>query len=213
MIERRDFFLGGIFLIGVGAEGALLLGRRSASAKPVPIDAMLPQQFGQWHARPEAAPLLPQRDAYIDQIYNDYVARCYVKPESEPVILLIAYGKAQGGDIEVHRPESCYPPYGYTMSPSRMVHLDLKGRPVAATALTATIEGSSQQILYWVRVGEQFPATHWQASLAVAGAALTGRVLDGILVRLSTVGNDAAAGERTLAEFASQLASLLVGKR
>jgi EpsI family protein len=221
VIDRRDLILGGIFLAGLGVEGSLSLSRRGVVARPTSLDALLPQHFDVWQAMPDAAPLLPQRDAYVDQIYDDYVARCYARSGFEPVVLLIAYGKEQGGGMEVHRPESCYPPYGFTLSPSRSVHLDLRGRGVAATVLTATIESSSQQILYWVRVGEQFPATHWQASMAVAGAALTGRVLDGVLVRMSTANGDAAAGQHALAEFASRLldsapsplADLLVGRR
>ncbi len=221
MIGRRDMLLGGIFLAGLGAEGALGLARRRPAARPAPIDALLPQRVADWQAAPEAAPLLPQRDSYVDQIYDDYVARSYVRPGAPPVIVLIAYGQAQGGGIEVHRPESCYPPYGYALSPSREVRLDLQGRDVAATALTATLEGRADQILYWVRVGETFPVSRWQAGVAVAGAALAGRVLDGILVRLSMVVDDAASGQRTLEEFASQLvrsspaalAGLLVGAR
>jgi len=205
-IDRRTLTLGGILLVGAGARGAMMLRRRPAARTRTSLADDLPARVGARSIAAAEAPMLPQRDATTDQIYDDFVARSYRGAGVAPVTLLIAYGGNQDGGLEVHRPENCYPPFGFSLGPSRPVRLQLAdGRAIAATALTATRDGVADQLLFWTRVGRDFPTSQWQTDLSIMYAALRGETPDGVLVRLSMTTGNAEEGDALLAAFARDL--------
>lgn len=205
MIDRRHAILGSAFL-SAAAIGALMLPRRGpVGRRRIEIDDALPDQIGSRRVARAELLVLPQRDAVTDQFYDDFAARSYRAPDVPPVTLLVAYGRDQTRGLEVHRPENCYPPYGYVLGPSNTVSLMLAGRAVAATALTAVRGDEVQQLLFWTRIGETFPTSAWQGRLSTMSAAMHGVAPDGVLVRLSMPGNDAARAQMTLAGFARTL--------
>ena len=65
--------------------------------------------------------------------------------------------------------------------------------------------GYVEQILYWVRVGDQFPTTWIDQRFAMAADSLKGRLPDGVLVRLSTIQEPEFHGIPMLKGFATQL--------
>lgn len=218
MIARRELLLGGAVLAAAAGEGAWLWSRSRRRGGRLPIDAWLPPVVAGRLIDRNAAPLLPQRDAFVDQIYDDYAACSYAVAGAAPITLLIAHGAGQGRGIELHRPESCYPPVGYQLTHPRSRRLRLRGQAVDARALTAVRSGRAEELLYWTRIGDSFPLGYWQTQLAIARGSLDGGS-DGVLVRLSIPSADAGAGEALLADFAAHflarvpppLARLLVG--
>jgi len=59
---------------------------------------------------------------------------------------------------------------------------------VSARFLTAIAGERVEQVLYWTRIGAQFPTGPWAQRLAVMRSDVAGVVPDGALVRLSMVG-------------------------
>lgn len=207
MIDRRTALLGASFMVGGAVRAGAWFGRRLAEpsgAIPGTID--LPPRVGNRGVAMTDSAILPQRDNATNLVYDDVIARSYRAPGLAPVIVLVAYGRDQGGGLEVHRPENCYPPYGFALSGSHELQLPLHtARPIAATALTATREGAAEQLLFWTRIGNSFPTSLWGADLSIARSTLANQTPDGALVRFSVTMEDAAAAETLLIGFAADL--------
>ena len=61
-------------------------------------------------------------------------------------------------------------------------------------------------MLYWTRVGETFPQRWVEQRLSVASANLEGVIPDGLLVRISTLGDDFATQFPIMRGFIADLA-------
>jgi EpsI family protein len=206
MIDRRSLILGSLFMAGAAARAAVAIGpRRVAAARP-PLAGTLPHQIGDRSIALAEAPVLPQRDATIDRIYDDFIVRSYRGPGLAPITMLIAYGSNQDGGLELHRPENCYPPYGYVLDGLQPVRLTLpSGHKIMATIATATRNGISDQLLFWTRIGPDFPTSRWETDMSIARAALRGEIPDGVLVRMSMRTTQPEQATLILAAFARDL--------
>lgn len=192
--SRRDLLLGGMLL--TATAGAVLARPRplAGSVGPTPqaFDAAIPSRIGPYLRREADEIVLPDRDSDSLMVYQQYVARTYVAPGLASISLLIAYGAAQDYALQLHRPESCYPPAGFTLSPSH--RLTLPGTPaIDAVTLAAQRIDRNDRLLYWTRVGDVFPDSLWGQRWVTMRALLARRVPDGVLVRLSTADDDPAA--------------------
>lgn len=197
--SRRDLLLGGLLLAASG--GAALARPRAAPSRvdPAAFDAAIPARIGPYGRQQADEIVLPDRDGDSLAVYQQYVARTYAAPGLAPVTVLIAYGEAQDYALQLHRPESCYPSSGFTLSPSRA--LVLPGPPaIDAVTLTAKRIDRQDRLLYWTRVGAAFPASLWGQRWVTLRALLARRVPDGVLVRLSTP-DDGPAALATLVGF------------
>ena len=105
-------------------------------------------------------------------------------------------------DIQIHRPEVCYPATGFTLSPIRPYSIDLANRSIVANSLEAVNGQRDEDILYWTRIGDHLPSSWAEQRLAVARDNLNRKVPDAALVRLSTVGMERNAAEAMLGQFA-----------
>ena len=192
--SRRDLLFGGMLL---AATGAAVFARPrpaagSASPSPQAFEAAIPARIGPYRRREADEIVLPERDSDSLTVYQQYVARTYAAPGLAPITLLIAYGAAQDYTLQVHRPESCYPPAGFALSSSE--RLVLPGSPaIDAVTLTATRIDRNDRLLYWTRVGDAFPDSLWGQRWVTFRALLARGVPDGVLVRLSTTDDGPAA--------------------
>ncbi len=193
--SRRDVLLGGMLL--TAAAAAAWAQRRAqpqatSAMAPTDFDRAIPSRIGPYHRRAADEIVLPDRDGDSLAVYQQYVARTYVAAGQAPITLLIAYGAAQNYALQLHRPESCYPPAGFTLSPSRT--LILPGAPaIDAVTLTARRIDRDDRLLYWTRIGAVFPSSLWAQRWVTLSALLGGHAPDGVLVRLSTGADDPAA--------------------
>lgn len=202
-LARRDVILGASLGV-IGLSGAALARATSYPPRRIdPIGAVIPQNIGEWHEAPSGEVRFPQGEADDAQIYDQLLTRYYTSPTYPPIMLLVAYGGAQSGDGSIHRPEICYPAAGYTLSPpTRMTLPTPDGRPIAATLMTAHAPGRREDILYWCRIGREFPASDLAQRLSIVRAAMANSRPDGALVRISTVNQDAATTRAVLERFA-----------
>lgn len=191
--SRRDLLLGGMLLAAAG--GAVFARPRPSDGAvgPTPhaFDAAIPSRIGAYRRREADEIVLPDRDSDSLTVYQQYVARTYAAPGLAPVSLLIAYGAAQDYTLQLHRPENCYPPAGFALSPSR--RLTLPGTPaIDAVTLAARRIDRNDRLLYWTRVDDTFPDSLWGQRWVTVRALLSRRIPDGVLVRLSTDDDPAA---------------------
>src|SRR3546814_18472236 len=87
-------------------------------------------------------------------LYSDTLTRLYSHAGTgERVMLLMAYGSTQSDLLQLHRPETCYPAFGYRISRSAVASLDFGARDLPVRELIAVGPARTESILYWTRVG------------------------------------------------------------
>lgn len=190
-LDRRKVVLG----LGLAAASGIAQARLPVPVKPriqeKRFTALIPDRVGSFTFNSESGLVLPPSDALSERLYDNLVTRTYSNPAGEVVMLLIAYNNKQDGVLQIHRPEICYPAGGYSLTEVRPIDVPV----TPANALPSQIFGANSEarneiVLYWTRVGDEFPRRWIEQRWAVAEANLRGIVPDGVLARVSTIGND-----------------------
>ena len=213
--SRRDLLIGGSALLAAGTAFARMPRNPMMSIGAGQLDKIVPLRVGAWNYETASGLVLPPPDQLARLLYDQQLTRTYSAPEQLPVMLLMAYGSSQGGMLQIHRPEICYPASGFRLSETRVTTIPLdKGHSVAARSFTGSSDTRNEQVLYWTRIGDML-ATSWGGQrIAVVRHNLEGSIPDGLLVRLSTVSDDAAQSQATLKLFArTMLAELPLARQ
>lgn len=202
-ISRRDLLIGGACLAVAGGAYARMPRRRLASIPKDGLEKLAPDHIGDWRYETTSGIVLPPPDELARLLYDQQVTRAYTSDKAPPVMLVMAYGSSQGGMLQVHRPEICYPASGFRLSQTVTDTLPIgEGRGVAVRAFTATGDTRIEQVMYWTRIADALPTSWTSQRIAIMESNLKGSVPDGLLVRLSTVSDNVSTGRAILAEFA-----------
>jgi EpsI family protein len=207
----RRFALGFGLAMGATALAAALRDpRRAADARAAPaldLDRLFPQRAGPWtldrHGDVFIRPLDPQTKVY--GVYDQVLERIYRDADGAQVMLCVAYGGRQSDGLHVHRPENCYRGAGFEISGLARISIELAGRTVPASRLLALRPGRPEPITYWTVFGERVENEPSAANWVKLRAGLRGQVLDGMLIRVSTIDRDVARAHRVQAAFADAL--------
>lgn len=185
-LDRRSLVIG----TGLAAAGALYhLRAPVALAKPVEqanFSTSIPKQVAGWTSRKTQEVVLPPQDD-SNQLYQNLETRIYEGAGLPAIMLLIAFSNKQQNDIQVHRPEVCYPASGFPILWTRTAQISLASKSLTGRELLADRGGLQERIFYWVRVGNAFPTSWWQQRLTMAVQNLQGTVPDGALFRVSAI--------------------------
>lgn len=91
----------------------------------------------------------------------------------------------------MHRPEVCYPAFGFTLVGNRAVNLPIgAGVSLPVRQLVAQNDDGKQYITYWSRLGEFLPQDGGAQREARFLNAFRGIVPDGVLCRFNTWGRE-----------------------
>ena len=175
------------------------------------LAAAIPTQFANWSVDTTLAPvaLNPDSQAALDRIYDQTLARTYIDGNGQRVMLSIAYGGDQSKALQLHLPEICYVAQGF--------QIVSKGEGVLATSfgqlpvrrLVARADMRNEPITYWITVGDQATRTGFAQKVRMLAYGLSGKIPDGMLVRLSSIGPDAAAAWQVQDGFAHAMLAAL----
>lgn len=207
-ISRRSMIAGGLML---GAAGIANSRRpeepfKMLAGKKPQLNPLFPLKVGDWEYQTSSGLILPPPDQLSDKLYNAIITRYYSSPTNLPVMMLVAYNGVQDGMLQVHRPEVCYPAAGYVIEHDSFIPLDAGGGlEVPGHYLAARSVSRHEQLIYWTRIGNDFPIRWWQQHVAVAKENLKGRVPDGVLIRFSTAAPDDEIAMLTLKRFIGPL--------
>lgn len=152
---------------------------------------LAPAAFGDWTSENVGDPYAVNGKGTLSaKIYNELVVRMYSNSKLDAAILmLLAYGGKQSDELQLHRPEVCYPAFGYSLVRNEPTSLPIgKGVNLPARRLEATQEDHQESIVYWARMGELFPQDGAQQRAARLQIGLKGIVPDGLLCRFSVAG-------------------------
>jgi EpsI family protein len=214
MVTRRDVLMGGGMLVAAGTAAALTPRDRLNLLHPQKLDDIVPKHIGSWVDTPTNGVVLPkEKGSLSDQLYSQTLSRLYTSPDHIPVMVVIAYGDLQSDLLQLHRPEVCYAAVGFQISSSARTDIDLgPGILLPARELTATSESRIEPILYWTRIGDYLPTSGPEQRIAKLRLAMNGLVADGVLVRLSTVGEPTPEAVEGLHKFARAMVESIAPK-
>ena len=208
MTNRRDILIGAACLAGAGTAYALIPRRRISLLGPTTMAAITPRQFGAWTSRDVSDLVAPkEEDSLAARIYGETVGRVYRKSDGgDEIMMLLAWGDTQSDDLQIHRPEVCYPAFGYAISGNHEVEISLLGGgAIPGRGLVATAPDRRETIMYWSRLGEYFPLSRGQQHFDRTRTSMAGVVADGLLARFSVEGAEPAGAWAGMQSFISDL--------
>jgi len=199
-------------IAGAACAGAALLAHQLKPNKYVSLLGsakladLIPRSFGSWTSEDVGDPLaLNGPDSLSAKLYNQLVTRAYTASDGQQVVLLVAYGQRQSDELQLHRPEVCYPAFGFELLRNEPAALQLsESVRLPARQLLARAPSWEESAVYWTRLGEYFPTSGSQQRTARFENTLAGLIPDGVLCRL-TSGDTSPDAWRRLEAFASSL--------
>ena len=209
---RISLVLGLAMLLTAVATRALTPAMRLAQARErFDLAASIPMQFPGWSVDTGLAPVSPNPDsqAALDKIYDQTLARTYIDASGQRVMLSIAYGGDQSKALQLHLPEVCYVAQGF--------QIIQKGDGMMATGfgtlpvkrLVARADMRNEPITYWITVGDQLTRGGVAQKLQLLAYGLSGKIPDGMLVRVSSITADAAAAYQLQDGFSAAMLAAL----
>jgi len=211
--RRQALVLAGA-LAGTAAFAALgRQGRGShAPRNGVDLARLVPEAFDGWQVDPSTRAFVRAGESRGKAygIYDQVLERTFMDAQGERIMLSVAYGGEQSTRLQLHRPEVCYRASGYEVDGAQTATMQLAGRSVPVTRLVAHKPGRHEPITYWTVLGGTSGdgsglAYQWRR----VSSALRGELLEGMLVRISSIDPDPARAHATQSRFALALARVL----
>lgn len=161
----------------------------------VDLETMIPKQFSDWKIDEKIVSVQvdPQRLEVLNRIYNQTLSRTYVNQKGERIMLSIAYGGDQSDSMRVHKPEVCYPAQGFQVMKLVSGMYDTGFGEIKVTRLLATKGNRVEPIIYWITIGDTVAVNSLQWKLAQLKYGLTGKIPDGMIFRVSSLGDEKTA--------------------
>lgn len=213
-LQRRGMLLAGL-MVGTALLGqALVPTRRLADTRGgFKLAQAVPKAFGGWRidAFARGGVVNPQTQQLLDQLYAEVLERIYVNDLGQRVMLTIAYGPDQSDpSVGLHYPEVCYPAQGFKVLSNVEGQLSLPVGTLQVRRLETNLAGQRPEpVTYWTLVGDQPTLGGMDKRLKEIEYGFKGFVVDGMLVRVSTINPDSAAAFATQDAFVRDLAAAL----
>lgn len=175
------------------------------------LDSMIPEGFGDWRVDKSIVPLTPDdtQKELIATLYDQTLARTYVNDAGQRVMLSIAYGGDQSKQLQLHLPEVCYAAQGFDMVEDNKAELATHYGSVPVKRLVARQNARNEPITYWVTIGDRAVMSGLGQKYQRFLYGLSGRIPDGMLVRVSTIAADKADAYRVQDRFVNQMLDAL----
>jgi EpsI family protein len=211
MVRRRTIVAAGLML-SVSALAAVREPRVKLAAlkPPLRLADAIPERFDGWQVDATTMPLLAAADveAEMEQIYSQTLNRSYLDGAGQRIMLMIAYGEDQAdATTKLHLPEWCYESQGFEVlrrGPARITAAGGAGA-LPVMRLFARQGARREPITYWTTVDDAVFNTEAARKVARVGFALSGRIPDGMLVRVSSLDDDEARAFALHARFVTAL--------
>ena len=163
----------------------------------VDLETLIPKTLPGWRIDTSIPSVTPSPDlqASLDLIYTATLSRTYVNTTGQRVMLSIAYGDRQNDQLRVHQPEGCYVGQGFKIvRPSEATEISTSTGSLHVTQLTANNSSRHEPITYWIRIGDSVARTQWEMKKIQLSYGLSGKIPDGMLVRVSSLTLDDTEG-------------------
>lgn len=208
VINMRYLLIGLFMCTAAVLALALTPKQRVADQGPkIDLETMIPKKFGDWRVDESIVPLQvsPDVQAKLSKIYNQTLSRTYINSRGESVMLSVAYGSDQSDSMQVHKPEVCYPAQGFQVLSQYKSVMQINSIEIPVKRLVAKQSSRIEPITYWITVGEEAVTGGVDRKIAQIRYGLTGKVPDGMLVRISNISSNEDASFRLHDIFALDL--------
>lgn len=209
---RISLVLGLAMLLTAVATRALTPATRLAQARErFDLAASIPMQFPGWSVDTGLAPVSPNPDsqAAIDKIYDQTLARTYIDASGQRVMLSIAYGGDQSKALQLHLPEVCYVAQGFQIIQKGDGMMVTGFGTLPVKRLVARADMRNEPITYWITVGDQLTRGGVAQKLQLLAYGLSGKIPDGMLVRVSSITTDVPAAYQLQDGFSAAMLAAL----
>ncbi|WP_338844578.1 exosortase-associated protein EpsI, B-type [Massilia sp. W12] len=171
------------------------------------LEQIIPKKFGDWQVDPTIIPVKPdpETERKLAVLYDQTLSRTYVNTKGERIMLSIAYGGDQSNNLQVHKPEVCYTAQGFEVTRNVLGQMLTEYGQLPIKRLMAVQGPRNEPITYWITVGDKVIQTGVQRRLQALTYGLTGRVPDGMLVRVSNIDTDLEASYKLQDEFVNSM--------
>jgi len=175
------------------------------------LEQLVPARFGNWRIDDSVVPLTPDpgQKAQIAALYDQTLARTYVNDAGQRVMLSIAYGGDQSKQLQLHLPEVCYVAQGFAMLQEHGGRLATRFGTVPVKRLVARLNARNEPITYWVTIGDKAVMSGLDQKVQRLAYGLSGRIPDGMLVRVSTIDADERGAWRVQERFVKEMLDAL----
>lgn len=178
------------------------------------LEQMIPARFADWSVDASVVPLKadPERQSVLEKIYDQTLSRTYVNGAGERVMLSIAYGGDQSRALQVHLPEVCYVAQGFDLLKVGEGALATRFGALPVKRLVARQNSRNEPITYWITVGDKAIKSSIERKIQRLAYGLSGKIPDGMLVRVSTVQANDSDAYRLQDRFVGQMLDVLDSK-
>jgi EpsI family protein len=203
----------GLAMAGTTAlTGALTPTQKVADARAnFSLEAMIPKSFAGWTVDTSVVPLTPDptQKELIAALYDQTLSRTYVNAQGQHVMLSIAYGGDQSKQLQLHLPEVCYVAQGFQMLKVGDGALATRFGEVPVKRLVARLDARNEPITYWITIGDKAVMSGLDQKMQRFMYGLSGRIPDGMLVRVSTIEADEGSAYKVQDRFVNQMLGAL----
>jgi EpsI family protein len=175
------------------------------------LDTMIPTRFSGWTVDDAIVPLKPdpEQQTMLERLYDQTLSRTYVNRDGQRVMLSIAYGGDQSKALQLHLPEVCYVAQGFQMLTSRDDGLQTRFGELPVKRLVARLHQRNEPITYWITIGDKAVLSGIQQKMQRLAYGLSGKIPDGMLVRVSTIQAGEADAWRVQDRFVTEMLDVM----
>jgi EpsI family protein len=145
----------------------------------------------------------------VDTLYQQVISRFYRHEDGRVVMLSVAYGRVQSDSLQLHTPDVCYPAQGFTLADPQDGRVVMGRTSLAVRRVVARLSGRIEPMTWWAMVGDKVAMGGTARKAAQLQYALGGELPDGMIIRISSLGSDAAREWSQQESFVRQLADAL----
>jgi EpsI family protein len=182
-----------LMLLAAGAAVFLRPTQKISAQHPqFNLEAMIPKQFGVWRLddRFTLIQVTHDRQAVLNQIYNQTVSRTYFDDQGNRIMLSIAYGGDQGDTMRVHKPEVCYFDQGYQVQNVTTNKLNTDYGSIVIKRMLTTNGLRVEPVTYWIKIGDTITVHDLKWKLSQIRYGLMGQIPDGLIFRVSSISDE-----------------------
>jgi EpsI family protein len=211
-IWLRNIILLVLMLAASGLALALRPSHKIADQGPkVDLEAMIPPTFGDWREVKQSSAQIvdPQQQESINEIYSQTLSRTYINDAGYRIMLSLAYGGEQSSSLQVHKPDVCYPAQGFTLENKETGSLAFNNGSISLTRILTSLGQRIEPVTYWTTIGDKVVQSRFNRKLIEISYGLTGKIPDGMLVRVSSIDPDSHKAYEIQDRFALQMLEAL----
>lgn len=200
----KSFLIAALMLLALGGSFALKPSENASAVRPVAdLETVIPKAFGDWRIDGSIIPIEPAPDVKesLTKIYSQTLSLTYVNRQGQRIMLSVAYSDGIDRQLDIHRPEYCYPAQGFTVSEYIDTVLDVGVGSLPLRRLVATQGRRIEPISYWITIADKAVSSTIERKLLKIRYGLTGQIGSGMLVRVSSIERDQKLAYRTHDDF------------